>query len=130
VSAPRLLHVLRDLEMRLHSPQVRADPHALGELLHPAFREFGRSGISYTRVQVLSEFAETPQHFEIWSQDYEVEELGRGLALLTYRSAHVGQSGGLERHTLRASLWQATPAGWKMRFHQGTPTGAFEKRTA
>src|SRR5262245_75075 len=106
---------------------MRSDPLALGELLHPAFREFGRSGATYNRVQVLSEFAESPQKYAVWSQDFVLEELASDLALLTYRSAHISQSGGLERHTLRASLWQSTPDGWKMRFHQGTPTGAFEK---
>jgi hypothetical protein len=127
VNAPNLLDILRALEVRLHSREMRSDTLALGELLHPAFREFGRSGTCFTRAQVLSEFVDSPQEYDIWSQDYEIEELAPGLALLTYRSAHINQIGGLERHTLRASRWQSTPDGWKMRFHQGTPTGAFEK---
>ena len=130
MTAPPLLDTLRELEVRLHGRDVRSNPLALGELLHPAFREVGRSGVSYTRAQVLSEFSESPQDHEIWSQDYAVEELARGLILLTYRSAHIVESGGLERHTLRASLWQSTADGWKMRFHQGTPTGAFERHAA
>ena len=114
--------------MRLHNPAVRADALALAELLHPQFREFGRSGTTYTREQVLAEFARTPQAYAVWSQDYAVEELAPDLALLTYRSAHINQSGGLERFTLRASLWQSGPGGWRIRFHQGTPTEAFESR--
>jgi hypothetical protein len=63
------------------------------------------------------------------SQDFEHEQLAAGLALLTYRSAHVKAGGAIERHTLRASLWELTEIGWQLRFHQGTPTEAFEVRT-
>ncbi len=62
---------------------------------------------------------------KIWSQNYRLEQLTADLALLTYRSAYVTASGVVERHALRASLWQLTGAGWQMRFHQGTPTEAF-----
>jgi hypothetical protein len=127
---PNTLENIRQLEMRLHNSGVRADPLALAELLHPEFREFGRSGAVYMREQVLAEFAETPQPYEVWSQDYAIEELAPDLALLTYRSAHINQSGELERFTLRASLWQSGPGGWRIRFHQGTPTESFERRVA
>ena len=51
--------------------------------------------------------------------------MAEGVALLTYKSAHVGRDGALERHALRSSLWQQTPQGWQMLFHQGTPIQAF-----
>jgi hypothetical protein len=57
-----------------------------------------------------------------------VESLTEALALLTYRSAHVAGDGTLERHTLRASLWERTEQGWQLRFHQATPAAAFEQR--
>jgi hypothetical protein len=123
-----LFETLYRLERQLHSPEVRADPHALGQLLHPGFREFARSGEIYTREQVLGEFSDSPPDYIIWSQDFALEEIQDGLSLLTYRSAHVTESGELERHTLRASLWQRTAGGWTMRFHQGTPAEAFAKQ--
>lgn len=128
MEAAALLAMLRELEIALHQPSVRSDPVKLGALLHPQFREFGRSGREYTRAGVLEEFHANPQSYQVWSQDFQAEELAPGAALLTYRSAHIGAGGTLERHTLRASVWQLTPSGWKMRFHQGTPTGEFEKQ--
>jgi hypothetical protein len=60
-------------------------------------------------------------------RDFVLEPLAEGCALLTYRSASITADGTLERHTNRSSVWQLTPEGWKMLFHQGTPTTPFEK---
>jgi hypothetical protein len=66
----------------------------------------------------------------IHAQDFELTELNEEVALLTYRSAHVDSVGNLYRHTLRSSVWVKTASGWKMRFHQGTPTAASFVRRA
>ena len=102
------LETLRELEVALHQPKVRSAPAKLGELLHPAFREYGRSGAIYTRAQVLAEFTVHEQTYTVWSQDFLVEQLAEGLVLLTYRSAHVSESNELEHYTNRSSLWQLT----------------------
>jgi hypothetical protein len=120
-----LLATLRALEVARHQPAVRGDRARLDALLHPAFREFGRSGAIYTRDAILAEFADEAPPYTIWAQDFVAESVGEKLALLTYRSAHVDGSGGLDRHTNRMSLWQHTERGWQMRFHQGTPTAPF-----
>jgi hypothetical protein len=122
-----LLDTLRKLEIETHQPDVRADRHKLGRLLHPNFLEIGRSGVLYSRDSVLTEFSAGPPSYCVWSQDFQIESLAENLALLTYRSAHLADDGTLERHTLRASLWQSTEVGWQLRFHQGTPAQAFEK---
>jgi hypothetical protein len=122
-----LLETLRKLEVSLHDKAVRTKPEAIQALLHPAFREFGRSGERYTYESVVQSVAREEVQPSIWSQDFEVELLSEGVALLTYRSAHVNSLGRLERHTNRSSVWQQTESGWKMRFHQGTPTLEFEK---
>jgi hypothetical protein len=123
-----LLETLRKLEVATHQPNVRADHHRLGQLLHPNFFEVGRSGAVYSRAGVLAEFSNQPQPYRVWSQDFHLELLTERLALLTYRSAHIADDGALERHTLRASLWQSTEQGWQLRFHQGTPMAEFAKR--
>jgi hypothetical protein len=43
--------------------------------------------------------------------------------LLTYRTERLAD-GKPPRHVLRSSIWKRTDAGWKMLFHQGTPTDA------
>lgn len=123
-----LLGRLRALEVALHQPVTRADAVRLRELLHPGFHEIGRSGRQYSRDEVLSELVNQPQACEILSENYRLDQLSERLALLTYRSAHVTANGVLERHSLRTSLWELTEAGWQLRFHQGTPTEAFEAR--
>ena len=125
-----LLEQLRELEVSLHQTDVRRDPARLDELLHESFSEFGRSGRSYSRVDILEFLRHEVPRRPVWSQDFEVSEIAEGVALLTYRSAYVNVKGDLYRPTLRASLWQRTERGWQVRFHQGTPTDAFEKSEA
>jgi hypothetical protein len=124
-----LLESLKALEVSLHDPEIRGSSERMGELLHPSFREFGRSGASYTREEILAHVSgaghEQPS---IWAQDFELEVFSEDLALLIYRSAHLAEGGELERHTNRSSLWQFVEGSWKMRFHQGTATQPFEKR--
>jgi uncharacterized protein YndB with AHSA1/START domain len=125
-----LLDTLRTLEVALHQPEVRSDLARLERLLHESFRESGRSGRTYTRAEVLAEFSREPQAYEVWPQDFQLQPLSEGLALLTYRSAHVKSDGALERYTNRSSLWQLTEHGWQLLFHQGTPTDAFPRDAA
>lgn len=121
-----LLKHLRELELALHRPDVRRDPARLDELLHESFAEFGRSGRSYGRADILELLRhETPVE-TVWSQDFTLAEIADGVALLTYKSARVDANGGY-RYTLRSSLWQRTARGWQVRFHQGTPTDPFPK---
>jgi hypothetical protein len=120
-----LLQTLRALEVSLHQHDTRCDRKALGHLLHPRFWEFGRSGAVYTREQTLDEFSEEPPSYRVWSQDFRLELLCETVALLTYKSAHIDPDGQLGRHTHRASNWQLSGVRWLLRFHQGTPAGAF-----
>lgn len=123
-----LLHTLKELELSFHDANARRDVERVRALLHPSFREFGRSGAEYTRDEVLTCVSRAGQQPVLWAQDFQVEVLSEGVAMLTYRSAQVEDGGNLRRHTNRASLWQFTESGWKLRFHQGTPTQAFERR--
>jgi hypothetical protein len=124
---PGLLETLRALEVALHQPSVRRDRGQLDRLLHPSFREFGRSGRTYDRAEMLAELPQEQQPAEIWSQDFTLQLLAEGSVLLTYRSANVIADGTLERHANRSSVWQLTSEGWRMLFHQGTATAPFEK---
>jgi len=70
---------------------------------------------------VLEEFSRGQDLPPVQARDFELAEIGPGVALLTYRSAHAGPVGELCRETLRSSVWVETASGWRMRFHQGTP---------
>ncbi len=125
-----ILSHLSDLEVALHQPTVRADIHRLDALLHPSFIEFGRSGRRFTKADMLRDLPLAPPSAPIWAQNFAVAEIADGVALLTYQSAHIDESGELSWHTLRSSLWQRTESGWQMRFHQGTPTEVFANRAS
>jgi hypothetical protein len=97
----------------------------MAELLHATFREFGRSGASYTRSEVLARIPGQSEGPEIHSQDFALTRIGDTAALLTYRSAHVALGAEPHHHSLRASLWKREGGCWQIMFHQGTPTDPF-----
>ena len=111
MSKHKLLNQLRDLEITLHQPSVRSDPDRLGQLLHESFIEFGRSGRSYSKADIILQLSSEQQSGTIWSQDFYVVEIADGAALLTYKSGHLDGQGEVSRHTLRSSLWQRTTRG-------------------
>jgi hypothetical protein len=121
VKTPGLLAQLRALEVQLHQIETRRNAIRLDQLLHPDFIEFARSGRTYTRSEIPHEFSAGGEIEPVEAQDFRLAELGPGVALLTYRSAHRNPTGALYRQTLRSSIWVETDRGWVMRFHQGTP---------
>ena len=122
-----LLATLRELESRTFKPEIRRDRARLDVLIHPEFFEFGSSGRSYSRGDILELLPLDRSDSKVWAQDWSVRPLGKPFALLTYKSAHERPDGTLERHALRSSVWALTAQGWQIYFHQGTPTEAFEK---
>lgn len=125
VDTDSLLEHLRDLETQLHRSETRRNRSRMESLLHPDFVELARSGRRYSRNEVLEEFEGGRALEPVHAQDFELAALAPGIALLTYQSAHAGQTGDLSRHALRSSIWIETPGGWRIRFHQGTPAEAF-----
>lgn len=120
-----LVSLLKQLERELHAPAVRSDARRLGELLHPDFVEFGYAGHRYGFAEIVALLQQAPAAVAIHSQDFAVRLVAEGVALLTYKSAQMSGDGALQRHALRSSLWQQTPQGWQLLFHQGTPTQPF-----
>ncbi|WP_368047623.1 DUF4440 domain-containing protein [Pseudohongiella sp.] len=114
------------LEKELHDPSVRKNRSRLDVLLHASFIEIGRSGEIYDKDRILSSLDTDATH-KTWSQDFRYQLISDGLVLLTYRSAHVGPCNSLSRFSRSSSLWERTEEGWKLRYHQGTPTSAFER---
>jgi len=116
---------LRSLEERLLDPEVRSSPERAGELLADDFFEFGSSGRSYAKAEVLralaSEAGGSPR-FAI--SDFRVSALAPQVALATYRASSSLSKGGDVRHSLRSSLWVHRAGRWQITFHQGTPIPA------
>lgn len=115
-----LLQHLQALEVELHHPGARCNRERLEQLLHPEFHEVGRSGRAYDREAVVDHLLQQHSPPAVASDAFSVAELSPGVALLTYRSAHVDAGPSLVSHTLRSSIWLRTDSGWQLRHHQGT----------
>lgn len=115
-----------NLEIELHSQAVRRNITRLEELLHDEFIEIGRSGVIYDKQQIIRSLL-SAKSISVFSQDYEQHLVGCDLILITYRSAHMDSDGVLSNFARRSSLWEKSFSGWKLKFHQGTPTDAFDK---
>lgn len=118
--------MLQALEVELHTPAARGDEARLARLLHEDFREFGRSGATYTKADTLAQLPAEIRHAVIVADHFVLRRLGDTAALLTYRAANQSIDGTFDRFTLRTSVWEHVPGGWQMSFHQGTPTAPYQ----
>jgi len=119
-----LLEELRGRETALHKTGVRCSVEKLEELLHDQFFEFGRSGRSWDKAQILKSLPAEQSSSTLHAQNFELDVLSSDIALLRYQSYELNEKGESSRHSNRSSLWQHTDTGWQLRFHQGTPTSA------
>ncbi len=114
-------HQLRRTEEALLDPAVRSDRTRVAELLADDFVEFGSSGRTWTRDQILDLLAgEAPA--PIHMMDFECFLLAEDVALVTYRTSRTDAHSGIQISSLRSSIWTKKPGGWRLRFHQGTRT--------
>lgn len=115
---------LRALEELHQGPRVRASPSELAALLADDFSEFGASGRCYDRRAVLEMLPlETPRGaFRI--EDFRVRSLGESCALAAYSVLREFAAGDQPaERSLRSSIWERSPSGWRLVFHQGTASG-------
>ncbi|WP_349958810.1 DUF4440 domain-containing protein [Rhizobium sp. ZPR3] len=120
------LEEIRLLEQKLHLPEIRQSPASVAELLAEGFVEFGSSGTVYDdRNELIARLAAEKTEEaspSIISRDYAFRPISPDAVLVTYRSIRQAGEKGLERHTLRSSIWQRIDGRWQMLFHQGTLT--------
>ncbi|HEX2903521.1 MAG TPA: DUF4440 domain-containing protein [Jatrophihabitans sp.] len=111
------IEVIR-LEQDLLRPPRRGDQAFLDRVLHPDFEEFGSSGRHWGRSELIRTLLAAPDLPEPQAHDFRAAPIGADAMLLTYRTSSA----------LRSSVWLRTPAGWQLRFHQGTPlsSGRFQ----
>lgn len=109
---------LRRLEESLWREETRFDPDYMERVLADDFFEFGRSGRTYQRSEILSVPAQ-PIQAVIPLPNFHVRLLSEDVAQVTYNS-HVTNEGVVEKGR-RCSIWSRSPGGWVLRFHQGTP---------
>ncbi len=119
---------LREMEVALHQQEIRTNVEQLKLMLHPKFIEIGYSGKTHDYSSTLKNLiSEKISDFKVWSQDYKYTEFSKTIIQLTYKAAQQDKYGNLSRHAKRSSIWVNESGEWKVKFHQGTPTDAFEK---
>lgn len=106
---------LLGLEASLLDPAVR-NSDLVADLLDDDYVEFGSSGWTYSKQQVIDALRQEPPR-DILAHDFKVRMLAPGTVLVTYRAS---QQAGVEINTLRSSVWQQRNGEWKLVFHQGT----------
>lgn len=110
--------ILEDLETKLWEAKTRFNKKWMENVLSPTFFEFGRSGRTYNREQILSVKGNSIQS-ELPLKNFAIRLINENIAQVTYISI-VNYEEGLEKG-LRSSIWQRTANGWLLEFHQGTP---------
>ena len=118
---PALLDVLNELISRepiFHRPELGTARADFESMTLTDFWEVGASGRRYGRDYVLAELEKRRRrpHADVWeTSGFHCRQLAQDVYLLTYTLLQ-----DKTRRTRRATIWQRTPAGWKIVFHQGT----------
>ncbi len=113
------LNEVEACERRLLNPATRSSREDLDSLIADECVEFGRSGREWNKVEILESLPAEPV-LQVEIDSIRRRKLSDEIVLITYRSRRVTN----ERDfcTLRSSVWQRREEGWKLVFHQGTPT--------
>lgn len=108
------------LEMGLLDSEIRSSAAQLADLIADDFVEFGSSGETYDKEQIiallLAETENTPQTRT--AGDFTTRWLADDTALVTFHA--IRSVNGKSTKTLRASIWKYRNTRWQMIFHQGT----------
>ncbi|WP_076589416.1 DUF4440 domain-containing protein [Vibrio ostreicida] len=120
------MNIIIEQEVALHQHEVRQSPREITRLIHPEFKEVGRSGESFDFVSIMTLMQdEKTASGYVHAQDFECVRLEPSVQLLLYKSAWVDESGKKGEFTKRSSLWTFTGENWQLKYHQGTPCDAF-----
>lgn len=116
---PALLEEIRALEESLWRTDSRFDDELMERTFAPDFFEFGRSGRTYGRKEML--FGEE-QKCEIKATlplpNFHARYLSQDVVQVTYVSEMIyGETVELGN---RSSIWSFDGQSWRLRFHQGT----------
>jgi hypothetical protein len=116
----RLAEILLGLECSLMDPVFRKDRERVSSLLTEEFREFGSSGLIWTREAILDKLATEQELTTPEVLDFAIRQLGPETVLATYRTLRTNAASGEIPASLRSSLWVFREGRWQMFFHQGT----------
>lgn len=112
--------LLRAQELALLDPDVRRNRERVLDLLAADFEEFGASGRTWTRDEIVHLLA-TEDYDPPVMEDFKCRLMAPGVALVTYRTVRTHGETAARGTTNRSSIWIEEGGHWRVRFHQGTP---------
>ncbi len=121
VTDPALQDVLAELvalEPIFHRPEFGTTRADYERMTAEDFWEVGASGRRYSRAHVqdvLEQRAADPAKEELEASEFCCRRLAGEVYLVTYTLVQ-----NRTRKTRRSTIWQRTPSGWQIVFHQGT----------
>lgn len=113
-----LTKAIYDLEVSLLTPKVRSSFNELNALLADDFREFGSSGLVYTKQNILERLPKEDGETIYNVSDFEITELTSDIVMANFKTERIKD--GKQVNSLRTSLWRRYGDTWQMFFHQGT----------
>ena len=120
-TAPELQSILAQLSSRepiFHRPEFGTARADFEKMTVEDYWETGASGRRYSRAAILDELERrfSVPHADVWeTRDFHCRRLAEDTYLLTYTLLQDKM-----RLTRRSTIWQTTPQGWKIVYHQGT----------
>jgi hypothetical protein len=105
------------LEEKIVDPGIKKNPSVLGQIIADDFLEFGSSGKTFTKPEVIKALADQPfAKTEI--SDFGIKYLAENVLLATYIAARISNNN--KTFSLRSSIWMFKEGRWQIVFHQGT----------
>jgi hypothetical protein len=115
-----LQNTIYELEISLLNPEVRSSFDQLNVLLADDFKEFGSSGLVYTKQNVLERLPSNTDKVIYAVSDFITKNLSDDTVMSNFKTDRIIND--TEKvSSLRTSLWRKENDRWKMFFHQGTP---------
>jgi hypothetical protein len=111
---------LRSLEKRLLDSAVRRDSEQISTLLADDFVEFGSSGRTFDKAQVLEYLRDELPQEEALIRNFVAKPLCSTVFLVTYRATRRDASRAHRSDSWRCSIWVKRDGRWQLQFHQGT----------
>ena len=109
---------IRHSEEQLLRPDIRGSREDLERLLADDFLEFGASGQTYGKRQIIDNLCASPEgRYSITG--FQVRRLAADVAQVVYRGAYHTPDRKAE-YSLRTSIWRFEHGRWRMIYHQGT----------
>lgn len=104
------------MEVELLQPSLRASAARLEEIFADGFIEIGQSGTLYNKCSIIATLTQE-NNKEIAATEMSGKTISNNLILVYYKTKS-GSKKTIHRH----SLWENSPLGWKILYHEAEPS--------